>query len=272
MAIAAFLSLISHFGKSVLTFLTGTTWPFLKKNWRQVSWWVFFIWAILCLLSHCTGVINPFGKSGSGDTTVTVMVDTTYLYPDTNAIFAMHGFDTLPNHVKYLENRLRFKSKTPVFPPYATCRDSIMVLRAFSEMQSVVMAECDSAYAEAIAVRTYGDTLRNDSIEVAIGLRVQGHLRGEPIITYRYLRPYPVITIERTIQMPPTAPNRRIYLEGGIGVAMTWGNELNAISGSLGLGYENRKGWSFGPRGTFNQNFYMVEGTLRKSFGLGRNK
>lgn len=262
MAPVALLSLVSQF-------LTGTAWPFLKKHWKLVLQATTLIWAIVCSLTHCAGVRTPWDNQES---IVTVKVDTLWVFPDSTAIFALHGFDTLPRYVQHLEHRLRFRPKAPVFHPLSSCSDSVVALLSHSKMQSIVIAECDSAYADAIAVRSYGDTLRNDSIEVSIGFRVQGHLRGEPSITYRYLAPYPVITIERIIQMPPTAPNRRVYLEGGIGVAMTWDNELNAISGSLGLGYENRKGWSFGPRGTFNQNFYLVEGTLRKSFGVGRRK
>ena len=272
-ATATILAAVTRFGGSALTYIKDTAWPFLKENWKQVSWAALFLWFVMCLLTHCTGMIDPWRYHPSeADTTRTVQVDTVLVYPDTAAIFVLYGFDTLPNHVKNLQNRLRFRSTPPVFLPDASCRDSVVVLRSHSELLTHLLSVCDSAYEDAVAVRSYGDTLRNDSIEVTIGFRVQGHLQGEPSINYRYLAPYPVVTIKETIEInnPPPPPKRRVYLEGGIGVVMTWENDLNAISGSVGLGYENRKGWSFGPRGTFNQNFYMVEGTVRKSFGVGK--
>lgn len=271
MATAAFLSLASQFCKSALTSMKDTVWPFIKENWRQISWFALLIWAIICLLSHCSGVIDPWGQHGGNSDTNVTRIDTIYLYPDTSIIFALHGFDTLPRHVKRLEQRLRFRPAPPIFPVDADCRDSVVALRTHSQMLELTLSECDSAYEQAISVRSYGDTLRNDSIEVAVNFRVEGRLRGAPSIKYRYLAPYPVVTITETITNTAD-PYRKIYVEGGLGPDMTWDNGLSAIRGSLGLGYTDKRNWSYGVRAGVTQNGYTVEGAVRKSFDVGRKK
>lgn len=271
MAAIAALSLISTFGKSTFKFLAETAWPFLKKNWKLVLQVALLLWVIVCSLTHCAGIKTPWSNTESGDTTVTIKVDTAWVYPDTNAIFVLYGFDTLPNYVEHLQQRTRFRTPTAVFHPFSSCRDSVVVLRSLNQMQSLVIAECDSAYADAVAVRSYGDTLTNDSIEVTLNFRVQGHLRGTPVINYRYLAPYPVVTIEKTVEVKTVdGPYSKIYLEGGVGALMTWENQLGAVTGSVGLGYTDKRNWSYGARGSFNQVGYTVEGTFRKSFDIGK--
>ena len=75
------------------------------------------------------------------------------------------------------------------------------------------------------------------------------------------------ITIKETVVI---GPYRKVYLEGGVGPTMTWGNDLYAISGSAGFGYMDKKNWSYGLRGTFNQNGYTAEIAIRKSFNFGK--
>lgn len=271
MATAAFLFLASQFGKSALTSLKDTVWPFLKENWKQISWTLLLLWAVICLLTHCSGVIDPWGRHGSNSDTTVTRIDTAWIYPDTNAIFALHGFDTLPRHVKRLEQRLRFRPKAPVFRPDGSCSDSVMVLRTHSQMLELTLLECDSAFDDAVTTRYYGDTLRNDSIEVALNFKVEGRLKGTPKINYRYLAPYPVVTITETVTNT-VGPYRKVYVEGGAGPDMTWGNALNAIRGSLGAGYTDKRNWSYGVRAGFTQNGYTVEGAVRKSFDIGGKK
>jgi hypothetical protein len=266
MSIAALFGVIWHFSKDeFIPYLKEKAVPFLKKHWKQIIAFILLCWTIMCLLTHCSGVIDPWGHHSTNDTIRTV--DTVMVYPDTAAIFALHGFDTLPKYVRHIENRLRFKPAPPVFSVDASCRDSLVVMRSHSELLTEILSDCDSAYGDAVAVRSYGDTLRNDSIEITLNLRVEGRLRGTPSIRYRHLAPYPVITITETVIQPP---KKGIYVEGGLGTTLDWNNNLNTISGSAGIGYTTRSGWSFGPRGTFNQNFYTVEGTVRKTFSIGK--
>ena len=271
MTTATILSLAAQFGKAALSSIKEDAWPFFKENWRQISWFALLLWAIICLLSHCSGVIDPWGRHGAATDTVITRIDTAWVYPDTAAIFALYGFDTLPRYVRHIENRLRFKPKTPVFPVDASCRDSLMVMRFHSEVLIDILEDCDSVYNEAIAIRSYGDTLRNDSIEVAVNFRVEGRLKGVPSIRYRHLAPYPVVTVTETVTNT-VGPYRKVYIEGGLGPDMTWDNNLNAIRGSLGAGYTDKRNWSYGVRAGLTQNGYTVEGALRKSFDVGNKK
>jgi hypothetical protein len=268
---AALLSLAAQFGKAALSSIKEDAWPFLKEHWKQISWFALLLWVVICLLSHCSGVIDPWSRHGAAIDTVTTRIDTAWVYPDTAAIFALYGFDTLPRYVRHIENRLRFRPAPPVFPVDASCRDSLVVLRSHSEVLIDILEDCDSVYNEAIAIRHYGDTLRNDSIEVAVNFRVEGRLKGVPSIRYRYLAPYPVVTVTETVTNT-VGPYRKVYVEGGLGPDMTWDNNLNTIRGSLGAGYTDKSNWSYGVRAGFTQNGYTVEGALRKSFDVGRKK
>jgi hypothetical protein len=266
MSIAALFGVIWHFSKDeFIPYLKEKAVPFLKKHWKQIIAFILLCWTIMCLLTHCSGVIDPWGHHSTNDTIRTV--DTVMVYPDTAAIFALHGFDTLPKYVRHIENRLRFKPAPPVFSVDASCRDSLVVMRSHSELLTEILSDCDSAYGDAVAVRSYGDTLRNDSIEVAVNFRVEGRLKGVPSIRYRHLAPYPVVTVTETVTNT-VGPYRKVYLEGGLGPDMTWDNNLNAIRGSLGAGYTDKSNWSYGVRAGFTQNGCTVEGAVRKSFDL----
>lgn len=266
MSIAALFGVIWHFSKEkILSYLKEEAIPFLKKHWKKIITFILLCWVIMCLLTHCSGVVDPWGYQPTNDTVRTV--DTVMVYPDTNAIFVLHGFDTLPKHVEYLQGRLRHRPKAPTFHPDNDCRDSVAALLTYGHMLIEELNQCDTILDDMLAVRSYGDTLRNDTFELTVNFRVQGHLRGEPRMAYRYLLPTPVITITETVIQPP---RRGIYVEGGLGTTLDWDNNLNAISGSAGVGYTTRSGWSFGPRGTFNQNFYTVEGAVRKTFRIGK--
>jgi len=276
MTIAAILALVSRFGGSFLTYLKETAWPFLKENWKQISWAALFLWAVMCLLTHCTGIIDPWGRHGSGQSdTVSVKVDTAWVYPDTTAIFALHGFDTIPRHIERLNDSIRrlqsrFRPQPADHRADGTCADSLATLRNHSELLTSILDECDEAYHDAIAIRTYGDTLRNDSIEVAVNFRVEGHLRGEPSIRYRYLAPYPVITNTVTLKDPPAPVRHQVYIGGGIGPRLSFENVPNAVEGSVGLGFVNRKNLSMGIEAGVTHQDYRIGVRVRKGFAVGK--
>lgn len=266
--------LISKFGTFIWTFLSGPLAEFLKKHWKEVICITALAWVIMCFLSHCTGIIDPWGNHSGSDTTSTVQVDTAWVYPDSAKVFALIWKQKEPYYTERIHDSLRRRFNRPApptFRPDYTCRDSLVAVIRSLEMLNITFDECDSAYYDAIAVRSYGDTMRTDSIEVAVNFRVEGRLRGTPTVNYRYLAPYPVITVTRK-EIIEKGPYRKIYVEGGVGPDMTWGNTLSAIRGSLGAGYTDKRNWSYGVRSGFTQNGYTVEGSVRKSFDLGRKK
>lgn len=244
---------------------------FIWKYWKQVSWVGLLIWAIICTLSHCSGRRMPWEKGSGFADTISVKVDSIWVYPDTSAIFALHGFDTLPRYVRELENRKRFRPQTTFIRPSANCNDSVAAYIELLNRANLVIRDCDSMYAEATSIRDYESKLSNDSIEVSIMFKVQGNLRGEPNINYRYLAPYPVITNTITLKDPPSPPRRQVYIGGGIGPRLNWKNNgLNAIVGSAELGYTNRKFLSVGLAGDFTHNDYGIRLVIRKGFSVGK--
>ena len=259
---------------SILSFAKNSAWPFLKDNWKQISWTAFLLWVIMCILTHCSGVIDPWGYH-SGPATVSMTRDTVWIPADTNAIFVLHGFDTIPKHVEKLSAELRrlrsrFRPQAPSFLPDSDCRDSVASLLAHGELLTKTLEECDDAYLDALTIRTYSDTLRNDSIKVSVEFRVEGRLFGQPRIAYSYLAPYPVITETIVIRDPHIQP-RQVYVGGGIGPRLTWeGNQMDAIIGSAELGYTTRKNLSVGVAGDFTHKDYGVRAVIRKGFNLGK--
>jgi len=269
MTIAAILALASRYGTSLL--------KFLRKNWRQVSYIALLAWVVMCLLSHCTGIIDPLGRHGSArlPDTISVRVDTVWAYPDTTAIFALHGFDTIPRHIERLNDSIRrlqsrFRSQPADHRADGTCADSLATLRNHSEMLTSILDECDEAYHDAIAIRYYGDTMRTDSIEVAVSFRVEGRLRGVPSVTYRHLAPYPVITNTVTLKEPPAPQRRQVYIDGGIAPRLSFENIPNAIEGSVGIGFVNRSNLSFGVEAGMTHEDYRVGIRVRKGFAVGK--
>jgi hypothetical protein len=248
---------------------------FIGKYWKQISWVGLLIWAIICTLSHCSGKRMPWENGSGVPDTVSVKVDSIWVYPDTSAIFALYGFDTIPIHIEHLNDDIRKlqarRPQAPAFRADADCSDSVRVLLAHRAILKNSLNECDSILVNNFAIRTYRDTIRNDSIEVSIMFKVQGTLKGEPKIDYRYLAPYPVITNTITLKDPPSPPRRQVYVGGGVGPRLNWnGNGLDAIVGSAELGYTNRKFLSVGLAGDFSQNDYGVRLVIRKGFSVGK--
>jgi hypothetical protein len=137
-------------------------------------------------------------------------------------------------------------------------------------MLELTLLECDSAFDDAVTTRTYGDTLRNDSIEVAVNFKVEGRLRGVPNIAYRYLAPYPVIT-ETIVIRDPHIPRRQMYVGGGIGPRFLLnGNQIDAVIVNAELGYTTRKSLSIGVAGDFTHKDYGVRAVIRKGVNIGK--
>jgi len=274
MTIAAIFALLSRYGSPVLTSAKTDIWPWIKAHYKQILFGALFLWCIMCTLTHCTGLIDPWGRHSAGiSDTVSVRIDTAWVYPDTSAIFALVWGDTLPYLIERLNDNLKrkwAKPKTPIFPIDATYRDSIVNLLAYINLLEGEFNDCDDAFLDAITTRSYGDTLRNDSIEVAVNFRVEGFLKGKPVVNYRYLAPYPIITKE--ISMEKTLPPRaQVYIGGNFGPRFTWNdNAIDALSGGIELGFTTRKSLSLGINGSVTHKDYSVGVSVRKGFNVGR--
>ena len=259
---------LSKFGKSIMSFFKES-WPFVKKNWKNILLVGFLIWVIVCCLSHCR-YVSPWDEHTGRIDTVSLKVDTQYVYADTNAIFALHGFDTIPKYIERLEKRLRFRPPTTDIHGAVDCRDSITRYQANLAECVETVSLCDSAYEDAVAVRTYNDKLKTDSIEVSLEVKVNGTLYSAPKLSYRYLAPYPVVT--KTVVLKETPEQRRkIFLGAAIGPRLPWKSDrLDAIVGSAEAGFTDRKDNSFGLQGDFSQKGYTVKFAYGKSFVVGK--
>jgi hypothetical protein len=239
---------------------------FLKDNWKQLLFALFFLWAVVCTLTHCRG-LSPWDAHEG--TTTTVKIDTFYVYPDTNAIFVLHGFDTLPNHVALLQSRTRFRPKAPDFNNDGSCRDSLNTLWAVSKELSEMALLCDSMYGDATAIRSYSDSLRNDSIVLYASFDVSGKLVGEPKFGYKYLLPREVIREVHTVNHAAKV-YRKLYAEAALGPRFNWKeNELATVVGTLGIGFTDKKDWSYGIAADFSHTDYAVKFAVRKSVAIG---
>ena len=239
------------FANSCLNLLLSIV-SFIAKNWKETAIGALVVWCVICTNLHC-------GSKGSHEVTV----DTVWVYPDTSAIMALRGFDTIPVFV----DRVVYKRwEAPIISEGVDCSDSLYEYIAGLQWCSDMLDECDSLYRIASAIRTYTDTLTNDSIELRVSLKTKGVLFDRPEFTYRRLYPYPVITKTITLN---TKPKRGIYLEAGVGAQIRYNRDLSPSPAlSMGLGYNDTKANSYGVRGCFGQNLGTVEFTYRKTFGL----
>lgn len=230
---------------------------FLKAHWKETLIIAGLLWAVLCTKFHCGPAQPP--------TVISEASDTVWVYPDTNAIFALHGFDTLPAYVKRLEKR-KWQKPAPKLASAIDCSDSLQeYLTAFNWCDNL-LDECDSMYRDATALRGYHDTIRNDSIELAVSLQVEGILRGAPVFNYRRLSPYPVVTNTTTIMQPIP---RKVFVGAGAGIAGTYKRDFSPFPAlSLALGYMDKQNRSYALTGDFSQNYWQAKFGVNFYFDL----
>ena len=248
---------------SIIASITSSL-PFIKENYKQIIFGLLFIWVVICSLTHCRHI-----SSWDDHSTTTVQVDTFYVYPDTNAIFALHGFDTLPKYVQQLQSRTRFQPKAPNFNGDDGCRDSLSTLWAVCNEISQMTLLCDSMYGDAVAIRSYSDSLRNDSIVLYAAFDVSGRLIGEPKFEYKYLAPREVIREVHTVNHAAKV-YRKLYAELAIGPRLLWKqNELTTAVATIGVGFTSKEDWSYGIVADFSDVDYAVKFAIRKSVSIG---
>jgi hypothetical protein len=124
-------------------------------------------------------------------------------------------------------------------------------------------------YGDATAIRSYSDSLRNDSIVLYAAFDVSGKLVGEPKFGYRYLLPKEVIREVHTVNHAAKV-YRKLYAEAAVGPRLLWkGNELATVVGTLGIGFTDKKDWSYGIAADFSHTDYAVKFAVRKSVSIG---
>lgn len=233
--------------------------PYLKKYWKEIIVILSISWCLFCIKFHCHSDIEDHGHKPN-DTIVRL------IYPDTNKILQLHGYDTTIRYVHEQPKRRRFEPEAPTFHPDSDHSDSIAALWLVLQNLSSLVLECDSFYNDAIAIRGYADSLRNDSIEIGVKFEVEGRLRGEPKISYRYLAPSREITI--TVH---EYPKRKMYIEAGVGPRLLWKDNVpDAIITKVGLGYVGKKNLGVGLNGQFTHKDYAVLLSGRWYFNVGK--
>ena len=248
---------------SIIASITSSL-PFIKENYKQIIFGLLFIWVVICSLTHCRHI-----SSWDDYSTTSIQIDTFYVYPDTNAIFALHGFDTLPKYVQQLQSRTRFQPKVPNFDGNGGCRDSLATLWNVCNEITQMTLLCDSMYGVATAIRSYSDSLRNDSIVLYAAFDVSGKLVGTPEFSYKYLLPKEVIREVHTVNHAAKV-YRKLYAEAAVGPRLLWkGNELATVVGTLGVGFTDKKDWSYGISADFSHTDYAVKFAVRKSVSIG---
>lgn len=229
------------------------------KNWKNILLVASLIWCVVCTAFHC-GHITP------GDSTV-ITSDTTIVYPDTNKVIELPGFNTQPVQVVYLPSPT-FKPVLPDFSEAETDSDSIQTLLFVAQELTSIILKCDSSYTEDTALRSYADTLYGDKGNVTVSFKVFGRLMGDPVIGYT--NKVPKITIENK-EVTTVGPRSKVYVEAGAGSRFGWtGNEFKSVVGSVGLGFTTKSNWSFGAEGSFAGLDYTAQVKVRKSFDVGR--
>jgi hypothetical protein len=83
--------------------------PFIQKYWKQILYIIPLVWTMFCILKHCNAPISV-PVPGQRDTIVR------FIYPDTNAIIKLLGYDTEPKNI--LMSRSNGNSSDPQLPSF----------------------------------------------------------------------------------------------------------------------------------------------------------
>lgn len=247
---------------------TETALPFLQKYWKQILIIGLIFIAFNCFTRHC-GSERKYSHNSSGPDTLSVVIDTTFSY------------DSLRVHSLIASAIEDYKQKNPVpkWTPVSvnlenarTKQDSLNEFKAALEWAITQLEDCDSTYREDMAVRTYIDTSRTDSLEVVSTIVTQGKVLKEPRFDVRLL--YGMPTVNKTVSLIDTVyigPYRSIYLEGGAGPEFATPTDFIGFRAKVGAGYMDKKYWSYGAEGQYStQNQWVIMGVIRKNFTLKR--
>ncbi len=221
------------------------------------------IWIIICCLTHCGS-----GNGGYGGKSDTVIVSDTVLIYDT-AWKSLIG-DT----IAYYERQLRepiWKAPEANFSDADDCRDSLDIAITTLDYCNEELTECDEHYRSDYAIREYGDSLLDDSLELRYNIKVRGKLIEKPRFDYQIRVPQKIVT--NTVTITNTiGPRRSIYLGVGAGPVMTMKNvSLRSAMASLRFGYTDKKNNSYGLKpSVFTNELWSVEFEYTKSFDFGR--
>jgi hypothetical protein len=240
---------------SILKSGASTFFGWFLKYPREMIILLLGAYIIFCQWTH-NGPINVNGPCPGpelGDT-LSMVHDTTYIYPDTNLILKLHGFDLIPEEVEKSKNP-KWVAPEIVIDSGASTADSLTEILWAVDFLEKELYDCDSTYREETAKRTYKDTLHADSIDVFLELKVKGAVIDTPKFTYRRTKPLMQITtmIERAVLI---GPFRKIGIGAEVGHHFKQGNALMGMEAAVNLNYLDKKNNAFKVEGgyLFQQN------------------
>lgn len=221
------------------------------------------IWIMICCLTHCGS-----GNGATGGSSDTVTVSDTVLIYDTS------WKSLLGDTVAYYENKLKepkWEAPKPVFEDSDDCSDSLEIALQTLDYCNEGLTECDEHYRSDYAIREYGDSLLDDSLELRYNIKVRGKLLEKPRFDYQIRVPQKVITNTTTVTNT-IGPFRKIYLGASAAPVMTMRNvSLRSAMASLRFGYTDKKNNSYGLKPSiFTNELWSVELEYTKSFDIGR--
>jgi hypothetical protein len=231
---------------------------YVRDNWKPLLKISGGLYIVFCIFTHYDGCNNRRTPI-SGLDTIDVALDTFYAPVDSAAIFALYWTDSLPVLTKRIKDAI-YIPPVLVFEDATDEADSLILCFEALKTASVIIENCDSVLRDATAVRTYGDTVKNDSIEVAISFEVAGTLLRKPEISYRDFRGTQIVRQTITLKEPTPNP-RKVYFSASAGPRLQWdGNRLDEIEGTLGAGYIGRKNFGGGFEADFTRNDWAIKG------------
>jgi hypothetical protein len=200
-------------------------------------------WIVFCILTHNgSWTRNGPCEVKTGDT-LGITHDTTYIYPDTNLILHLNGFDTIPETVT-AQTEPRWSAPELVIPHSASTSDSLSEILVALDFLETELYDCDSTYRWDTAERTYKDTTSNEDIDVFIDIKVKGALIDTPKVSYVWKRPEMQVNTVVDIAVVPD-PKRKIGVGVETGPAFDVPTKFNSLELDLNLEYIDRKNNGF---------------------------
>ena len=252
------LVIIGNFFKGIATWVSEN-----PKAVRIVLEIAAFIWIVICCMTHCGQ-----GRGGYIETSDTI-VEIQIVEKWDSSWHSMLG-DTIAYYEAKLKDPM-FEAPQADFSEAADCRDSLEVVITTLDYCDEVLTKCDEQYRLDYSDRSYGDTIRNDTLEFRYNIDVRGKLRKPPTFDYKLL--IPERTVTKTVTITNTiGPRRTIYIGGGVGpVFDTGGPDFKAMNFSFRAGYGDKKNNEFGVRPSYmTLNLWAVEVEYTRTFGFGK--
>ena len=260
----------------MLTFIAKVGAPLLDvfaKQWKVSTYVLFATIAIICILTHWFGVPIPYvsGQIKQGKADTTIVSDTLWLPVDTNAIFTLHGFDTLPDYVKRLETR-KWELPSVDLSSAVTSSDSAAIYRKTLEDCDSLLTDCDKQFRDATAINGYDKEIKDDSLAVNVKMEIAGRIIGEPTFTYRRLKQPVIETTERISRVDTLiiGPRKEFLIGGGFGTRFLYSGQYRTTAGELEIGIRTKNSWEYSVEGNMSPDDWGVSVKVRKGIPFGK--